>query len=276
MVDVTALISECAASLTMENPFVCNGRAFNLHDAMAASHLTHPKMDCCEVPLQFVAPYSDQQESNEQTDRRVYPRPVPSSIDDDFMAAPWEDLTLTEACAIACHCLVRLQSMLGGASVAESTFTCLYAHSNVLQCMRESLFASDNELEDKFQQITLRNEVALHGSSAQLAVFATSLALVGTSQILRRAIINADIYEEEDFVANTHDIPFYTESADENMLETMVRVLELAVDELQTEPPSAERDTLILLLKFQHGFSAIVSFLVSPQSCHRQDCTLTT
>mmetsp|Transcript_18874 Transcript_18874/g.44101 ORF Transcript_18874/g.44101 Transcript_18874/m.44101 type:complete len:151 (-) Transcript_18874:1949-2401(-) len=121
MVDITDLITSCASSLTMAEPFMCRKDSFLLQDAMAATQLMDRKMDSCELPAKVAAPMSN-------TKKEVlFPRPCPESLSDPFGPLPWSDLTLAQTSIIVTQQLVRLQAMFSGASVGESVFTCLYA-----------------------------------------------------------------------------------------------------------------------------------------------------
>ena len=260
LVDITHIVEEGAASMTLADPFLCNPLTFSLHDAMAASQLADRKMDCCEIPLPLIAPYGT--EIADQKDRLIFPRPAPTGLDGTFTPLKWETLTPADSTFVALGILVRLQSLLGGASVGESTFTCLYAHSPVLRDMRDRLFPDpDRSLSQRMERLMTAKELPPEGTPAQIVVFASALALVETTEIVRSIIQNADIYEEEDFVANTNDIPFYTEGKDVNSL----RVLEMALDATKQIPESEAdlAEAIGMMLGFQSGFLATISSMVS-------------
>jgi hypothetical protein len=198
LLDVTALIRNCASHLTVGEPFMCNAESFNLHDSMAATELTDRKMDCCEVP---VSHYTGVQDDGE---KYVFPRPPPEGLDDDFTLLPWEHLTPREASYISLQMLGCLQAFLSGVSMAESTFTCLYARSSILHDMHHRLFG-DKPLVEPI-------EAPSPDQYARFLLFTCAVALVDATDIARNVILNADIYEEEDFFPNTYDIPIYTET----------------------------------------------------------------
>jgi hypothetical protein len=189
-----------------------------------------------------------------------------------------------------------MQSLLSGASVGESTFTCLYAHSSVLADMKSRLVPEVDEdviskqLQDlcigvagapATDQVEERASVvaaaaaAAEGTTAaatatapkqadaastpvpaQWAVFASVLALVETTECVRGVVLNADIYEEEDFAANTHGIPFYTE---EVILDTR-SILKQALKTLQAEE-SQEKNIVRSVLTFQLHFLSVCGTL---------------
>ena len=225
---------------------------FHLQDAMAATQLLDPKLDGCQIPISgYVVPTTTAATTtttqNDTTttindERMVYPRPIPTGLrDDPYHSLPWDDLTITDTTVICLETLWRFQSFCSGSAVAESTFTCLYAHAAVLADMQRQLivptFSSSNAsaskiphnatatavLEELIQQITIddhpSNNTAATTSTVtnftsqllalQWSVFAATYAMVDLTDMIREIILNADIYEEEDFVVPTHDIPFY-------------------------------------------------------------------
>jgi Mak10 subunit, NatC N(alpha)-terminal acetyltransferase len=210
LVDITSVVEGCASSLTVANSIVCNEKSFDLHDSMAALELMDRKMDCCEIPASTITHTALQEGA---TDYMVPPRPFPTGIDDEIAPLPWEELTLQDACLIAVETLTRLESMLSGASVAESIYTCLYVHNSVLSDMK----------------CRLQNDK--QGSSpAQRAVYATSLALVAVGKVVRKIVLNADIYEEEDFSIQTYGLEFFDGVTFEQTMEAMECVMECIGD----------------------------------------------
>lgn len=132
LVDITSLIQECASSLSFSNPILCNEESFSLHDSMAALELMDRKMDCCELSASLLHPNND-------ADVIIPPRSIPTGLEDEVAPLPWNELTIKDAAAIALEILPLLESLLRGTSVAESTYTCLYAHNAVLSEMKERL-----------------------------------------------------------------------------------------------------------------------------------------
>lgn len=219
MVDVTDLFREAAASLTVKDSMLCNKESFSLQDSMAALEIMDPKMDCCEIPASYVAPFGRRQATIEegQEERKVFPRPSPIGLDDVIDPLPWDDLTLQDAAYIALECLVRLESLLGGASVVESTFTCLYAHEPVVADMKARLVVpadASMEAESSSPSTTARGTIS--GTTAQRVVYSSILLLLELTDVIRGIILNADIYEEEDFTVSTYGIIVF-EDRDENV-----------------------------------------------------------
>lgn len=257
-VDITGLIHECAASLSVDDPFLCDQSSFSLHDAMAATQLADRKMDCCEIPIRLVAPHGKTLPTLDN-DITTFPRPTPTGLDGEFTPLPWDELTIIDSLFIGVNILVRMQSLLSGASVGESTFTCLYAHSPVLADMELRLFP--NSLSKRLDRLMVEYHKP-EGTTAQMMVFAFTLALVETTQVVRGIIQNADIYEEEDFVASTNQIPFWTEHHEVDTLQ----VLEVAVSIAETSLLADERPEVMhalqCILRFQLGFLTVISVMV--------------
>ena len=86
-----------------------------------------------------------------------------------------------DAAAIDLEILPRLESLLQGASVVESTYTCLYAHKAVLTDMKERL------LTQQFGNLTV-SESPHDASVAQFLVYTTTLAMVEISDVVRSIV----------------------------------------------------------------------------------------
>jgi hypothetical protein len=214
---------------------------------MAATELTDRKMDCCEVPANH---YTGVEQDRE---KYVFPRPPPQGLDDSFSPLPWKHLTPREASYISFQLLGCLQAFLSGVSIAESTFTCLYAHASVIRDMQRRLFGDTPLVEP----ITAPSP----DQYAQFFLFTCVIALVDATDIARNIILNADIYEEEDFFPNTYDIPVYTETAEVPTL--------LLIDAAMKMSSDAGLDKSLLeasggYLGFFRCFISICSALVSP------------
>eukprot|EP00339_Tiarina_fusa_P005527 CAMPEP_0117008970 /NCGR_PEP_ID=MMETSP0472-20121206/8286_1 /TAXON_ID=693140 ORGANISM="Tiarina fusus, Strain LIS" /NCGR_SAMPLE_ID=MMETSP0472 /ASSEMBLY_ACC=CAM_ASM_000603 /LENGTH=502 /DNA_ID=CAMNT_0004711143 /DNA_START=124 /DNA_END=1629 /DNA_ORIENTATION=- len=224
MVDITSLIeaaaSELAAAgeLSVTEPMLYREGAFNLQDSMAALEIMDRKMDCCEIPASQVAPYG----ITASDDLMVFPRPPPTGLEDVIEPLPWKDLTLNDAAFIALECMVRLESLLSGASVVESTFTCLYAHRPVMVDMKAQLEPSS--LTEQMQAIMKPQR---KGTVPQQIVYASTLMLLELTDMVRSIILNADIYEEEDFTVSTYNIEVFIDRDETTALNAVSDVLEL-------------------------------------------------
>jgi hypothetical protein len=236
LVDITSLIDDCAASLTLSNPILCDEENFSLHDSMAALEIMDHKMDCCELPGNLVNPHND-------PDVSVPPRRIPSGLDDEIAPLPWNTLTIQDATDIGLEILIRLEALLSGASVAESTYTCLYAHNAVLCDMRQRLHEQPSSLTEQFGAL-LKIQPA-----AQMLVYAQVLALVEISDVVRSIILHADIYEEEDFSINTFGLQPYP---DTNAAQTIL-FLEDAIQVLR-DMDEENVEELYLMLSFEVKF----------------------
>ena len=251
--DVTVLLEDCASNiLSHQDPFLCDQEYFNLHDAMAASQLMDPKMDCCEIPAAAVAQWGDEK-------KIVFPRPIPSCLQDPLTPLPWENLTVASAAFISIEIIVRLQSLLSGSSVGESVFTCLYAHSAVLADMEtrlipETLCSTEKSLEERFEDLKLNDNHPL--AAAQWCVFAVTLGLLEITEMVRMICLNADIYEEEDFASSTHNLACYSSinSGAPQILRTALRIL-------KTLPETDETSLIENCLGFQMDFLTMCSGL---------------
>lgn len=246
LLDLTDILEDCACRhLSVDEPFLCDDESFSLQDAMAASQLLDRKMDSCEVSAAAVAPWGD-------PDRFIYPRPIPSSLNDPLSPLAWDELTVCDVAFISLEIIVRIQSLLSGSSVGESTFTCLYAHSAILADMEtrlipETLCNDDKSLEESFGNLKLNDNPTV--AAAQWSLFASVIGLIEITEIYRGIVLNADIYEEEDFSTNTHNIIFYSSinSDAQQILKTALQILEKLT-------PSDEISVIRNCLGFQVNF----------------------
>jgi hypothetical protein len=252
MDDITDLIKDCASTLTYSEPVLSNPLSFSLQDAMAATQVMDRKMDCCEVPAPQVSPWRT------DTDTRLCPRPPPASLDDPFAPLPWDTLAIQDVAWISLEILVRQQSLLCGSSLGESTFTCLYAHTAVLADMKSRLFPGKEEtLVERFEGLMKDSP----GTPAQYVLFTVALALVEITEVTRGIILNGDIYEEEDFVTNTHGITLFTEEEKVNSATLLESAME-TTRELEGQDTD-EIKIILLILGFQFGYLSCCAKLVS-------------
>ena len=245
-IDLTATFRSCAASLTLQEPFLCDKKVFNLHDAMAASQLMDRKMDSCDIAAAVASPLL-----THAPDTILFPRPPPTGIADDFTVLDWDELSLEQAASILVEILVRLCAVLNGASVGESTFTCLYAHRSVLLDMAERLKGDAEDLSQAFKALKLNEKETEFSETmiAQHVVFAAAFCLVETTDIFRGIVNNADVYEEEDFASNTYGISFVHVA--DNPSRTF---LANALDVLYKAPASPHREVIHHILAFLSPF----------------------
>lgn len=262
LIDITAIIAGCSQALNVSDPFLCDENSFSLHDAMAASQLTDRKMDCCEIPMTSIAPFG----TKVNEDNTGYPRPAPTGLDGPFTPLLWEKLTEKDALFISLGCLVRLEAMLGGASVGESTFTCLYAHFSVMCDMKTKVMPEPEGIAEKLKNVMSDRKAlgpTLDGTVPQVVVFSSSLMLVELTSKIREAIINADIYEEEDFIHNTNDIPFFNETPSHV---NPLPVLDSALQRVRQMESGIIRDALQLVLSFQRDLLTVTNSMVRTSS----------
>ena len=270
LVDISSLVDACAASLSYSNPMLCT-ESFCLQDSMAAMELLDHKMDSCEIPASQITSITATAEKTEDGhEKYLYPRPPPTQLDDDFLPLPWDDLTLRGSVLIAVEILVRLESMLGGSSVVESIYTCLYAHSSVIEDMKARLGHPPNDLslEGEVLQKTLQPKVTTQqqpqqprGTLAQHIVYATTLALVEITEIMRSIILHGDIYEEEDFCANTYNVSIYSNREKGSTMSELIYALQFAeqIEQKDTDEGLAARDILGFLIELLGVSTSVVS-----------------
>jgi hypothetical protein len=257
MVDITSLIEAAACVLTVTEPMLYREGAFNLQDSMAALEIMDKKMDCCEIPASQVAPYG----VTASDDVMVFPRPPPTGLEDVIEPLPWKDLTLNDAAYIALESMVRLESLLSGASVVESTFTCLYAHRPVMVDMKAQL-----EPSSLTEQMRAIMKPQRKGTLPQQVVYASTLMLLELTDVIRSIILNADIYEEEDFTVSTYSIEVFNDRDEMTAINAVSDVLEMLAD--LEDRSSDEVKALELILGYQLDLSTTCSALVSIVLCH--------
>lgn len=244
MTDITDLINEASQELTHEDPLIC-ASSFNLFDSMSALDLMDPKMDGCEIPKSYYqrqgregdnnsensgkkAPSSksscqkeDKEEVETQTET-VPPRPVPRSLHDQIYPLPWDNLTMRQARVIVLETLTRFQSFLDGNSVAETIYTCLYAHNAILSDMQSKVI-NTNLVSGSNSKPGFNHHLREVGK-AQLAVWGVSLLMVKLSKLVKQIIQKADIYEEEDFTMTTSNFNFFPSLSDEDLMKWIAHI----------------------------------------------------
>jgi len=295
MVDITHLVEQCAAaSLHHSNPILCNEASFSLHDSMAALELMDRKMDCCELPVSVVNPQKYKKKDDEivnivdiDNEFIVPPRPIPTGLNTTAATGlpplPWTELTVRDAADIGLEILTRLESLLSGASVAESTYTCLYAHNAVLRDMKARVVgggggssSSSGSSSSRTTTTTTKEETNSNVTERlggidlasrnnnddlpQFLVYAQTLALVEISDVVRSIVLHADIYEEEDFSVNTFGLQFFPDADGPETMKTLEQALD-RLDEYQSgaagagaAADEADDDTvsiLTLIITFQ-------------------------
>lgn len=242
-IDITDIVNECAATLSYQDPLICNVASFNLHDSMAALELMDRKMDCCEIPANLVGPGS--------ADTMVPPRPMPTGLDDLISNLPWEDVTLRQTAVIALESLTRLEALLSGASMPESTYTSMYAHNAVLSDMRKRLDTTSS-ITEQLGQLMKPPEMKKERkepTTPQLTLYATTLTMVEISDVVRSIVLHADIYEEEDFSVSMFGLQVFEESEENEasgVIDSCLSLLEIN--------DSMEASILRHVLRFQVNF----------------------
>lgn len=240
-VDITDVITGCAATLSYQEPYICKETSFSLHDSMSALELMDPKLDCCEIPANLVGSGS--------ADTMVPPRPIPTGLDDIIADLPWDDVTLRQTACIALEALTRLEALLTGASLPESTYTCIYAHNAVLSDMRKRIDTTSTITEQLGKLMNPSDKKPKVRTTPQLVLYATTLALVEISDVVRCIVMHADIYEEEDFSVTMFGLKVFDEAQD-NEASLAIRACLPKLD----DDHSTEANILRNIMNFQLHF----------------------
>jgi len=268
LTDITLILEDAASLLKFESSMLYT-ESFNLQDSMAALEIMDKKMDCCEVSCRKENPKvrNDHNETKiegesktETNERIVFPRPAPTGLNDEVDPLPWDELTLEDAVFIVTENLVRLESFLtDGSSVVESIFTSLYAHSSVMEDMKIRLESSS--LAEKMQDMMATKR---RGTLPQYIVYSSTLMLIELTELLRGVILNADIYEEEDFTVSTYNIKVYDDRDDVSVVQLGHEVLSM-VQQKTIFTASNNRDILDplvcirVVLGFQLDFISLIT-----------------
>jgi Mak10 subunit, NatC N(alpha)-terminal acetyltransferase len=260
MVDITSMLRGAASVLTFESPMI-HTKSFNLQDSMAALEIMDRKMDCCELPASAMLVEPVLPQVGEKEERVIFPRPAPTGLDDVVDPLPWNELTIEDAAFITIENIIRLESLLSGSSVVESTYTCLYAHKVVLEDMLKRLGPSMS-LSDQMKAVMQSS--SQNGTIAQHVVFASTLLLVELTDLFRGVILNADIYEEEDFGTSTYSITSFRRPGDGFTIKIAQHTISLIEQESSKMVQHDNHDALNAInyfLGFQTDLMAAVSSL---------------
>uniref|UniRef100_A0A7S1ZHY9 Uncharacterized protein n=1 Tax=Ditylum brightwellii TaxID=49249 RepID=A0A7S1ZHY9_9STRA len=278
MMNVTDYFTKASSTLSFSNPLLCrmpsttttttqNNKGeeyfthetplFNLQDSMAALEIMDPIMDCCEIPV-----------SDENSTKTKPPRNAPSSLKSMLHSEslPWEHLTLKESKIIALETLSRLESNLRGASVAESTYTCLYAHDGVLLDMGKQLgFFDFQEKEEETSHnnntATTTNNISKGTKLAQICIFASSLSLVKLTETIRAIVMHADIYEEEDYSISSSSFTFCNFVREDLLRQVLKEALHMLQAFGREEEEEEERMVLMIVLYFYQSLFEVCASL---------------
>ena len=275
LIDITDLINETCKSLTYANPLICK-ESFNLYDSMSALDLMEPKMDGCQIPIDYYTKggtYTGRGTgivtNGKKGDKTVYvpPRPIPKNISQSSLVWKLETNTNTNTIAntvtnetlskndnedmntnicrmtrqirvILLEMLVRLESFLSGNSVAESIYTCIYTHDDIIDDMLEQISKSnqvalETETEiDLEEKIDVDVEVDPRVLILQKTLFVATILLLKVSKTISNVVKRGDIYEEEDFtfvtssMCDVNPFRFYPSYDDETEKEQLSNDLE--------------------------------------------------
>ena len=204
--------------------------SLDLRGCMSALELGDKALDCCEIAHCI-------QESSLQCCRPPYPpRIAPSCLGEGtpiqekiklssngnditlLQSSPcpslllhWDSLNLSKVLRIVTLQLIVLESFIGtnngGSSATETLYCMLWCHDGILLDMSKHLgldpaevtgigrLGLDETKDASRERLCDLSEVEV----AKLVLFASSLGIVRIAEAVRYAVVNADIYEEEDF-----------------------------------------------------------------------------
>ena len=185
VIDITSIITKaCEEELSMSKSLLHN-QSFNLYDSMCALELTDAKMDSCEIPIAHYTQYNTSLNNDSSDYTTVPPRPRPKSLN----SLPWEKLSIFETRVILSQFITNLDAFVNGSSLAETVFTSYYLYHDILNPMTKVVQRVD----------TITNTTM----AQRLLCIACHLTILN-AKLIRKIVIHADIYEEEDFVTNAY------------------------------------------------------------------------
>ncbi len=263
MTDITTLIDKASKELTHEDPLLCTA-SFNLFDSMSALDIMDPKMDGCEIPKSYYLHRGRDQEKDMDTDGKaekndsssvsvsetVPPRPVPDSLHDQICPLPWDKLTMRQTRVIVLEILTRFQSFLDGNSVAETVYTCLYAHNIILSDMQSKVACIISNLESNANELKKVEK-------AQLAIWGVSLLVVKVSKLVKTIVQKADIYEEEDFTMISSKFNFFSSFSDDELLQMVASIRTALHDDADVDDEKVIAHVLDLMVGFYSSCSTL-------------------
>jgi hypothetical protein len=255
MNDISLILEDAASLLTFESSML-HTKTFTLQDSMAALEIMDVKMDCCEVPCRKEnTTIRDHNNESKDSERMIFPRPAPTGLDDEVDPLPWEELTMEDAVFIITENLIRLESFLtDGSSIVESTFTSLYAHKSAMEDMKKCLEPSS--LTEQMQAIMTTTK---KGSLPQHIVYSSTLMLIELTELLRELILNADIYEEEDFTVSTYNFKVLVDRDSTSVMKVGQGVLDMMKESSLEEVSPDVLRCIHLVLDFQLDFISLIT-----------------
>jgi len=269
MTDISLILDDASSLLTFESSML-HTKSFTLQDSMAALEIMDVKMDCCEVPCRKenlkVCDHNNESRDKDKfykknkKERMIFPRPAPTGLDDEVDPLPWDELTMDDAAFIVTENLIRLESFLtDGSSIVESTFTSLYAHQSVMENMKKYLEPSS--LTEQMQAIMTTNK---KGTLPQIIIYSSTLMLIELTELLREVILNADIYEEEDFTVSTYNLKVFVDRDCTSVVKVGQSVVEKLKKERSLEKQGNKSslevlECIHLVLNFQLDFISLIT-----------------
>jgi hypothetical protein len=165
--------------------------------------ITSPIRPSSATPVPIPTDYNNSDSTSPSAPLQLPSSPCPSLL------PYWETLSISSSSSshqLLPLLLLQLTSLEayigtnnGGSNAAETLYCMLWCHDGVLTDMRDKLSTSKNTTTNTKQDAPL-DEVTV----AQWTLFASSIGVVRIAEAVRWAVVNADIYEEEDFGVALH------------------------------------------------------------------------
>ena len=207
----------------------------DMREAMTALELGDERMDCCELPITGAEKLDCE---GDEALRTIPPRIAPLHLSEGTMTsllntsptsttpthslnhnAPlqlqsspcpsllpyWDTISISSSSHQILPLLLLQLTCLeayigtnnGGSNAAETLYCMLWCHDGVLKDMCDKLSAAE---EANINFLSTLGETTV----AQWVLFTSSLGIVRIAEAVRWAVVNADIYEEEDFGVAMH------------------------------------------------------------------------
>eukprot|EP00617_Octactis_speculum_P020933 CAMPEP_0185764208 /NCGR_PEP_ID=MMETSP1174-20130828/23131_1 /TAXON_ID=35687 /ORGANISM="Dictyocha speculum, Strain CCMP1381" /LENGTH=751 /DNA_ID=CAMNT_0028446643 /DNA_START=3 /DNA_END=2258 /DNA_ORIENTATION=+ len=229
--DVTDLF--ISGSEEMEFSELISSDKFSLFDAMSAMELMDPKMD----PVDAVSTTDPNQ-----------------LLVDGFLDT---EMSLHKANCVVQHLLVCEVAWCEGSSLAETLFTCLYLQKPILSTMLAHYNSEDEEAKTPVIE-----------SLGLYVLYAIILNILKTTELSRHMILQADIYEEEDFSPNSFGFDLLHDMEETVML-THLDAAEsklLKLDQQELSDADLDAKTLLETLRFRRSYYLLIKTLGAMRS----------
>ena len=233
LVDITNVMFQFTQEkLSPDHRPTAASSTFSMQDSMAALQVMSPTMDCCaeaDVPASQFR--------------------IPTCLK-ELGILSLDELTVSDVAEVAMHNIIRLEALLNGSNVLESTYACLLGHDHILR-----------ELRDELDRRAIEGTVDGHS----FALYASTACLVKSSELVHFIVNQADIYEEEDFDTRTMGATFAhgVLEREANEIFSVRDLMEEAIKKLDASSNEKAVTKLRCCLDVQHLFHESCSKMVS-------------